>query len=67
MEPGGILANNDNMQSMGVRSPDPFIVARMAEVDTTVIKANILYLQNYGTRNAYSSRSARSKLDQAKV
>jgi len=50
------LPANDNLQSQGVRSPDPFIVARMAEVNTTLVQSNIQHLQDYGTRNAYSSQ-----------
>jgi|GEM_PF-1331178 len=30
--------------------PDPFIVARMAEVDTAIIHTNLQHLQDYGTR-----------------
>jgi hypothetical protein len=37
--------------------PDPFIVARMAEVNTTLIQTNLQHLQDYGTRNAYTSQS----------
>lgn len=50
------LPKNGNLPSMGTRSPDPFIVARMAEVNTTLIQSNIQHLQDYGTRNAYSSQ-----------
>lgn len=37
--------------------PDPFIVARLAEVNTTLMQSNLQNLQNYGTRNAYNSQS----------
>ncbi|MBK7214011.1 MAG: M28 family peptidase [Bacteroidales bacterium] len=38
------------------KAADPFIVARMAEVNTTLIQSNIQHLQDYGTRNAYSTQ-----------
>ncbi len=41
--------------------PDPFIVARMAEVNTTTMQSNILHLQNYGTRNCYTSQSVQAQ------
>jgi hypothetical protein len=37
--------------------PDPFIVARLAEVDTTLMQTNLQHLQDYGTRNAYNAQS----------
>ena len=43
--------------SSGTKSLDPFIIARMDEVDTSLVKSNIQHLQDYGTRNAYSSQS----------
>ncbi len=37
--------------------PDPFIVARLAEVNTTLMQTNLQHLQDYGTRNAYNAQS----------
>lgn len=37
--------------------PDPFIVDRLAEVNTTLMQSNLQNLQNYGTRNAYNAQS----------
>lgn len=41
--------------------PDPFIVARMAEVNVTTIQTNLQHLQDYGTRNAYTTQSVQAQ------
>ncbi len=41
--------------------PDPFIVARMAEVNLTTIQTNLQHLQDYGTRNAYTAQSVQAQ------
>jgi len=40
-----------------ILTPDPFIVDRMAEVNTSLIQSNLQHLQDYNTRNAYTSQS----------
>ncbi|KAF0193831.1 MAG: putative aminopeptidase, partial [Bacteroidetes bacterium] len=51
-----VLPDNSVQLSIN-READPFIVARMAEVNTTLMQSNIQHLQDYGTRNAYTSQS----------
>jgi len=41
--------------------PDPFIVARMAEVNTTLMQSNIQHLQDYGTRNCYTAQAVQAQ------
>lgn len=50
--PKSILKN-----TKGTMVLDPFIVDRMAEVNTTLIQTNLQHLQDYNTRNAYTSQS----------
>lgn len=40
---------------------DPFIIARIAEVDTNVMLANLQQLQDYGTRNCYKPQSVEAQ------
>ncbi|HOI31390.1 MAG TPA: M20/M25/M40 family metallo-hydrolase, partial [Bacteroidales bacterium] len=41
--------------------PDPFIVSLLGEVDATNITSIVQHLENYGTRNAYSSQSVEAQ------
>lgn len=41
--------------------PDPFVVSLLEEVDVSNITAIIQHLENYGTRNAYSSQSVEAQ------
>jgi hypothetical protein len=41
--------------------PDPFIEARMAEVNTTLMQSNLQHLQNYLTRNCYTTQSVQAQ------
>ncbi|MEI6747853.1 MAG: M28 family peptidase [Bacteroidota bacterium] len=50
------LPDNDNYLMKSKLAADPFIVARMAEVNTTLMQSNVQHLQDYGTRNAYSAQ-----------
>ena len=50
------LPGNDNTLSKSARESDPFIVARMAEVNTTLMQANVQHMQDYGTRGAYTTQ-----------
>ncbi|MBK7175257.1 MAG: M28 family peptidase [Bacteroidales bacterium] len=55
------LPKETKMQASAGKSTDPFIVARMAEVNTTLIQSNIQHLQDYGTRNAYTAQSVQAQ------
>jgi hypothetical protein len=41
--------------------PDPFVVSLLEEVDAAQITANVQHLENYGTRNAYTSQSVEAQ------
>lgn len=55
------LPKASKIQASSAKSADPFIVARMAEVNTTLIQTNIQHLQDYGTRNAYTAQSVQAQ------
>ncbi|MFH1120448.1 MAG: M28 family peptidase [Bacteroidota bacterium] len=55
-----VLPDNSVQLSFN-READPFIEARMAEVNTTLMQTNIQHLQDYGTRNAYTTQSVQAQ------
>jgi hypothetical protein len=50
-----------NLLSKRNFEPDPFIVSLLGEVDATNITSIVQHLENYGTRNAYSSQSVEAQ------
>ncbi|MBK9358777.1 MAG: M28 family peptidase [Bacteroidales bacterium] len=56
-----VVIPDNSVQLSNNREADPFIVARMAEVNTTLMQTNIQHLQDYGTRNAYTTQSVQAQ------
>jgi len=50
-----------NTESTGSRSPQDYISDMMAEVDSTLLEQSVRHLQDYGTRNAYSTQAVQAQ------